>query len=149
MNIRNDAAGCVDHEHILNRGFKVFDTIVGNDMGMSWSIPQYKNSKCTIIGGYWHWKIKDNSGKELFGGWWNSNEEFDRTVEDLNLVNDYNNWIYFVENHHEDDKYVYHHYIKNNETGETIRLENIPSYEPPLNDRNIEEILNFVEELTR
>lgn len=87
MNITTDKAGAVSHKHILSKGFEVFETMDGNDMGqMSWSIPQYKNEKCVIVGGYWHWKVKDNNGRELFGGWWNSNEEFDNTLSDLNLL---------------------------------------------------------------
>lgn len=86
MNIRTNSAGSVDHEHILSKGFKVFKTIEGSDQGLSWSIPQYKNEKCTIEGGYWHWKVKDNEGNELFGGWWNSNEEFDKTMINLGLI---------------------------------------------------------------
>jgi hypothetical protein len=87
MNITRNDAGSVGGKYILSKGFKVFDKIEGNDMGQcEWSIPQYKNSKCTITGGYWHWKVKDNDGNELFGGWWNSNEEFEKTMTELGLI---------------------------------------------------------------
>ena len=77
----------VSHDHILSRGFKVFETIEGNDMGqMSWSIPQYQNEKCKIVGGYWVWKVEDNNGKELLMGWWNSDEEFDREMSKLDMI---------------------------------------------------------------
>ena len=53
---------------------------------MSWEIPQYKNDKCFITGGYWEWIVKDIKGKVLFIGWWNSNEEFDKTMQELELL---------------------------------------------------------------
>lgn len=51
-----------------------------------WSIPQYTNEKCVIIGGYWNWIVKDHKGNELFSGWWNSNDEFDITMAELGIV---------------------------------------------------------------
>lgn len=86
MNITKDSAGVVSPKHILSKGFEVFETMDGNDMGQSWSIPQYKNEKCVIVGGYWHWRVVNNNGRELFGGWWNTNEEFDKTMTDLGLI---------------------------------------------------------------
>lgn len=84
MNIRKDSAGCVTNKHIQSKGFIIFDTIEGNDMGqMDYSIPQYKNDKYKIVGGYWNWTIQDLNGKKLWEGWWNSNEEFDETLNSL------------------------------------------------------------------
>lgn len=85
MNITNDEAGYVTNEHIKSRGFEVFDTIEGNDMGqMSYSLDQYQNDKIQILGGYWNYVIKDReTGNKLWEGWWNSNEEFDQTINEL------------------------------------------------------------------
>lgn len=86
MNIRTIAAGSVTDEHIKSRGFVVFETIEGNDMGqMEYSIPQYTNGKVKIVGGYWTWYVKDMEGKTLWEGWWNSNDEFDETMKQLNI----------------------------------------------------------------
>lgn len=71
-------------EHILSKGFEIYDTIVGDDMGqMSYELPQFKNDKYFIKGGYWNYVITDLEGKELFSGWWETNEEFDRTLEEI------------------------------------------------------------------
>lgn len=87
MDIKTNEAGAVEGEHILKQGFEVFDTIEGNDMGqMSWSIPQYRNHKCTITGGYWSWKVSDLKGKELIRCWWNTNEEFNQTMKEFDLL---------------------------------------------------------------
>lgn len=87
MNVLKDSAGHVTGEHILSKGFKVFKTIEGNDMGqMSWSIPQYENTKCKIEGGYWHHTVSNHKGQKLWEGWWNSNEEFDQVMEELDLL---------------------------------------------------------------
>lgn len=87
MNILKDSAGSVKSDHILSKGFKVFKTIEGNDMGqMSWSMPQYENTKCKIEGGYWHYVVSDHEGQKLWEGWWNSNEEFDKVMDELNLL---------------------------------------------------------------
>lgn len=89
MNILNDKAGYVTKEHIVNCGFEVFKTLEGSDMGqMTFSLPQYKNKKCKILGGYWNYIIQDHKGKKLWEGWWNSNEEFDKTMLELNLLKD-------------------------------------------------------------
>lgn len=89
MNIRTNQAGAVSHEHILSKGFEVFETMEGEDMGqMSWSIPQYRNEKCVIVGGYWDWEIRDSNSNKLFSGWWNSNEEFDITLKELGLLDE-------------------------------------------------------------
>jgi len=85
MNIRNDSAGAVSHEHILSKGFRVFETMKGNDMGqMEWEIPQYSNGSIVITGGYWNWVVKDAEGQALWEGWWNSNDEFDEVMNTLN-----------------------------------------------------------------
>lgn len=82
MNIRNNDAGCVTPEHFKNKGFKVFETIYGNDMGqMNYSMPQYKSDKIKIIGGYWNYSVLDMDNNVLWQGWWNSNEEFDETIK--------------------------------------------------------------------
>lgn len=80
MNILKDSAGCVTHKHIKNKGFNIFDTIEGYD----YSIPQYQNNKFQIVGGYWNWIIKDiKTGQKIWSGWWNSNDEFDKTILEL------------------------------------------------------------------
>ena len=86
MNIYKNSAGRASENHILNSGFEVFDTIEGNDMGqMSFSLPQFKNSRMKITGGYWNYTIKDIKTEEkLWEGWWNSNEEFDETINIIN-----------------------------------------------------------------
>lgn len=87
MNILTNEAGTVNEQHIKSKGFKVFDEIIGSDMGQyEYSLPQYRNDKCTITGGYWNWKIKNNNDVVLFSGWWNSNKEFDETINKLNLL---------------------------------------------------------------
>ena len=88
MNIHKDSAGYVTGKHIESRGFKVFDTIEGNDMGqMSYSMPQYQNEKVQILGGYWNYVVKDiKTGQKLWEGWWNSNDEFDTTMAKLGAV---------------------------------------------------------------
>lgn len=84
MNILKDAAGFVTHAHILSRGFEVFETIEGCDMGqIHYSMPQFDNGTIKILGGYWNYKIKDKADNILFDGWWNSNEEFDETINML------------------------------------------------------------------
>jgi hypothetical protein len=84
MNILKDSAGRVNHNHILSKGFEVFDIIKGNDMGqMEYEIPQYSNGKLKIIGGYWNWVIKNEKNEKLWEGWWNSNEEFNETIKEL------------------------------------------------------------------
>lgn len=88
MNIHKDSAGYVTGKHIESRGFKVFDTIEGNDMGqMSYSMPQYQNDKVQILGGYWNYVVKDiKTGQKLWEGWWNTNEEFDATMTELGAI---------------------------------------------------------------
>lgn len=87
MNIRTDAAGSVKDEHIISKGFRVFEKIGGNDMGqMEWEIPQYTNDKVKITGGYWTWCVTDMNGQKLWEGWWNTNEEFDVTMAELGAV---------------------------------------------------------------
>jgi hypothetical protein len=80
MNVLKDNAGCVTHKHIKKKGFKVFNTIEGYD----YSLPQYENYKFQIVGGYWNWIIKDvKTGQQIWSGWWNSNDEFDKTILEL------------------------------------------------------------------
>jgi hypothetical protein len=87
MNIRKDASGAVKDEHIISKGFRVFDKIGGNDMGqMEWEIPQYTNDKVKITGGYWTWYVTDMNGQKLWEGWWNTNDEFDGTMAELGAV---------------------------------------------------------------
>jgi hypothetical protein len=87
MNIRTNEAGAVKGEHIVSKGFEVFDKIEGNDMGqIEWEIPQYTNGIVKIIGGYWHWCVADMGGKILWEGWWNSNDEFDQTMSELDVL---------------------------------------------------------------
>lgn len=84
MNIFTNEAGSVTHAHIIESGFTVFDTIEGNDMGqMNYSLPQYTNGQLKIVGGYWKYVVQDDNGKELWSGWWNSNDEFDKTIADI------------------------------------------------------------------
>jgi hypothetical protein len=84
MNIRKNSAGFVTKKHILKRGFKVFDIIEGFD----YSMPQYQNDKMQILGGYWNYVVKDiKTGNKLWEGWWNSNDEFDKTISKLNHEN--------------------------------------------------------------
>lgn len=83
MNIHTDAAGAVSDKHILSKGFSVFDVIEVNDIDSSSSLPQYTNEKIKIVGGYWHYVVKDMEDKKLWEGWWNSNEEFDQTVTEI------------------------------------------------------------------
>ena len=74
MNILKDSAGCVTGDHIKSKGFEVFDTLRGNDMGqMEYELPQYTNGQIKITGGYWNWIIRDMDGNKLWSGWWNSN----------------------------------------------------------------------------
>lgn len=91
MNITNSQAGYATQDHILSKGFSIFDTIVGSDMGMSWELPQYKNEEMQILGGYWNYVIKDNEGNTLWEGWWNSNEEFDDTIAEIKNLKDNDN----------------------------------------------------------
>ena len=87
MNIHKDSAGYVTEKHILSKEFEVFDTIEGNDMGqMSYSMPQYKNQKCKILGGYWNYVVENNNDEKVWEGWWNCNDEFDKTMTDLGLM---------------------------------------------------------------
>jgi len=87
MNIHKDSAGYVTAKHILSKGFEVFNTIEGNDMGqMIYLMPQYKNANCKILGGYWNYVVKDNDDITIWEGWWNSNCEFDKTMSDLGLL---------------------------------------------------------------
>ena len=80
MNILKNSAGSVETSHIKKKGFEIFDFIEGQE----YSIPQFKNNKFLIVGGYWNWLVKDiKTGKQLWSGWWNSNDEFDQTLLEL------------------------------------------------------------------
>jgi len=49
MNVRSNEAGYVTHQDFLDLGFKIFDTIDGNDMGQcSYSMPQWVKDKIEI-----------------------------------------------------------------------------------------------------
>lgn len=85
MNICKTSAGSVSASHIESRGFKIFKTMRGSDMGQGeWDIPQFTNEKIKIVGCYWTWFVKDMDDNELWQGWWNTNEEFDKTIEEIN-----------------------------------------------------------------
>lgn len=76
---------------LKNNGFVVFDVIKGSDMGQSsYELPQYKNSKCKVVGGYWEWKIIDlSTDKEVFKGWWETLvelKEFEYKMNKFNLI---------------------------------------------------------------
>ena len=85
MNIRKNSAGYVTNEHILRSGFKVDKENIYSDMGQgSFTLTDYsKDNKLFLTGGYWNYYIRDKNGKKLFEGWWNSNEEFDKTISEL------------------------------------------------------------------
>ena len=85
MNICKDSAGYVTDEHIKSKGFEVFKVIKGEEMGqMSWEMPQWEDDKLQIVGGYWHYRvILKETDEVLWEGWWNSNEEFDETMNNL------------------------------------------------------------------
>jgi hypothetical protein len=83
MNILKDSAGWVTNEHIL-KTFTVYKVIEINDMGQAtYELPQYTNGTIKIKGGYWNYVVTDMNNKELWSGWWNSNDEFDSTISDL------------------------------------------------------------------
>ena len=87
MNILKDEAGIVEESHILSRGFHIYDYMVVNDMGQAiYKFPQYANDRCTIRGGYWRYIVLDKKGKELWEGWWNTNDEFDQVMSELGLI---------------------------------------------------------------
>ena len=85
MNIRTNDSGYVTNEHILKSGFKVDEEHVHSDMGQgSFTLKDFsKDGKLFLTGGYWNYYIKDKDGNLLFEGWWNSNEEFDNTIREL------------------------------------------------------------------
>jgi hypothetical protein len=80
MNIRKDSAGYVTGEHILKSGFKIDKEYECKE----WYKKDYsKDGKLFLTGGYWTYYIRDKNGKKLFEGWWNSNEEFDKTISEI------------------------------------------------------------------
>ena len=84
MNILKDSAGAVSSKHIKKRGFEVFETAKSNDMGQVIEMPQYQNDEIQIVGGYWNYIVKNRkTGATLWLGWWNSNDEFDETINEL------------------------------------------------------------------
>lgn len=85
MNIRKDSAGYVTEKHIIESGFKVDKENSFSDMGqMTVTLKDYsKNGQLFLTGGYWTYYIKDGGGKVLWEGWWNSNEEFDKTINEI------------------------------------------------------------------
>lgn len=83
MNIRNSESGYVTHEHILKSGFVVTTTI----SGVGYELPQYrKGDNLFLTGGYWTHYLEDKHGNMLWEGWWNSNEEFDKTVSEVEKI---------------------------------------------------------------
>lgn len=88
MNIRKDSAGYVTGDHIKASGFKVDKENTYSDMGQgSYTLTTYsKEDKLFLTGGYWDYNIRDKKGELLFEGWWNSNDEFDKTIDGLELV---------------------------------------------------------------
>lgn len=95
MNIRTNDAGMVSDEHILKSGFKVDKENTYSDMGQStYTLTDFsKDGKLFLTGGYWTYHIKDKNGNLLFEGWWNTNEEFDRTIAELEA-----NMLEFIRN---------------------------------------------------
>lgn len=85
MNIRKDEAGYVTNDHILKSGFKIDKENTYSDMGQStYTLTDFsKDGKLFLTGGYWTYYIKDKNGNLLFEGWWNSNDEFDSTISEL------------------------------------------------------------------
>ena len=75
-----DRFGCVTHEHILNSGFKV-DRV--RDY-VDYTLYDYsKDGKLFLTGGYWNYMISNINGVILFDGWWNSNDEFSKTISEI------------------------------------------------------------------
>ena len=84
MNIRKDEAGCVTGDYILKTGFKVDKIHECNNGWDSWTLTDYsKDDLLFLTGGYWTYYIKNKNGKQLWEGWWNSNDEFDETIKQL------------------------------------------------------------------
>lgn len=83
MNIRTNEAGSISHQDILNQGFSVAKIKEFSDMGQSTvTLTDYYKGNVLLTGGYWNWSLQKD-GKEIFSGWWNSNEEFIQTLKDL------------------------------------------------------------------
>ena len=79
MNIRKDEAGYVTDDYIKASGFIVTKT----HTGQGYELYDYqKDGKLFLTGGYWTYYLRDRGGNLLFEGWWNSNEEFDTTIEE-------------------------------------------------------------------
>lgn len=82
MNIRNESAGYIKEQDILNEGFECYETIEVSDIDSSCSLPQYRRGDLYLNGGYWNYTLKRN-GKILFDGWWNTVEEFKQTLRNI------------------------------------------------------------------
>ena len=53
-------------------------------MGQVIEMPQYQNDEIQIVGGYWNYIVKNRkTGETIWSGWWNSNDEFDETMNTL------------------------------------------------------------------
>ena len=84
MNKRQDQNGYATNDHFLKSGF-VIDRVHDFSTGWeSWRLTDYsKDGKLFLTSGYWTYSIKNADGKILFEGWWNSNEEFDKTIYEI------------------------------------------------------------------
>ena len=84
MNITKHGAGCATSDHILNSGFTIYSETTHQDIDSTFTLTEYiKPGKFLLTGGYWTWYIKDVNGNTIWQGWWNSNEEFDQTIKEL------------------------------------------------------------------
>ena len=86
MNIRTYNSGSISKENILNHGFRIDKTKDYPAIGESkYILIDYsKGNNLFLTGGYWNWYLKDKNGKLLFRGWWNTVEEFENTLKELN-----------------------------------------------------------------
>jgi uncharacterized protein YozE (UPF0346 family) len=91
MNITKDSAGSASQKHILSKGFSIFKIDEVNDMGQAtYEFPQYKRDDgVKITGGYWSYNVENANGDVLFHGWWNSDKEFDETIEHIDYLAKY------------------------------------------------------------
>ena len=84
MNIRTDKAGAVTGKYFLSKGFKIDnETDVRDGERGGWTLTDYSKGNIHISGGYWTWYVKDKNGKSLGEYWWNTEEEFDKTLKQL------------------------------------------------------------------
>lgn len=85
MNVRNNNAGSVSEDCILTSGFREISRKEYKELGVNGTTlcSYIKDDKLVLIGGYWNWYLKDKTGKLLWEGWWNNNEEFGKTVWEI------------------------------------------------------------------